>query len=299
MKLIHALNFKLAAGLAVIVGAVSAHAAPVFTPNRTILSALRDTTGLLISDTKYSVDLVTDSGDSDLYVNSLALTLGSGWNSNLNINIDTTQTSYTFGSAITGGDSINFQNIVRRGGAVDSSVADGIYDFSLDFIGGANSSDTNLLSSVNLQVEVLEGLLFSISSVASPSIIGQGGVSTVSATLTNNMTSRDLKTTTWYTANLGYSNGSNQLTGNFVGNWFDHTLTPGNSRTDDHTTWTASATQALGVYNGEFGIVGGVHEGDEHFMIASSAPIEVVPEPATMTALALGGLALLRRRRKS
>ena len=79
------------------------------------------------------------------------------------------------------------------------------------------------------------------------------------------------------------------------------TIAPGTDRTDAHSRYRASATQAPGTYLSDFGVVGGLYDGDEHLIESlpkASLQVTAVPEPASMAALAIGGLALLRRRRK-
>jgi hypothetical protein len=301
MKLRNALTSKFFALVAFIVGASQALAAPTFSSPHTILSSFKDSSNLAVSQSLYDIDFSQDSGDPDLFINQISLNLGSGWDSNLDLGVNSSFNSYTLGSLITGASSFRLDNAILRSGDVNAAVATGIYDFSVDIVGGASNSATDVLSTLNFQLEVFDRLEFEISSLASPSTIQQGDSSTVSVTLGNAMSARDLVTTTWYYAGGGYEQGSDSLTGNFVGDWFNKTITPGNSRTDDHTTWTAAAIQPTGTYDGNFGIFGGLYNGDEHWLRAPNSPITVtpVPEPATMAVLGLGALGLLKRRRKS
>ncbi|HLO99336.1 MAG TPA: PEP-CTERM sorting domain-containing protein [Fimbriimonas sp.] len=263
-----------------------------------IRSGFHDTSNLYSSAAQYDVDLFTDFGDDDLYINGVSISAGTNYDPLINFEINLE--SFVLGTAITGGDSFRFENIARRFWQVDSSVAAGFYDFNVDFFGGVDGSDNTLLGTLNFEFEVIDMLEFSTSGSASPAVIPQGGVSTASATLNNPSSTRSLFTTTWYYSNGGFAMGSEQLTGDFVGNWFDKEIAPGDSRTDDHTTWTASTGQTVGVYDGNYGIVGGYYANDEHLMAVNGVNIEVtesVPEPASLAVIGAGVAFLARRRR--
>lgn len=295
----HLATFKFSAlGLAGLASSISFGAFGFTVSGSNIRSGFHDTSNLYISESQYDVDLFTDSGDDDLYINGISISAGTNYNPLINFEVNLN--SFVLGSAISGGTSINFDNIARRFWSVDSSVPIGFYDFNVDFFGGADGSENNLLGSVNFEFEVVEMIEFSTSGSATPSVIPQGGMSTASATLTNTSASRNLYTRTWYYSNNGFTMGSEQLTGDFVGDWFGHEITPGNSRTDDHTTWAASTGQATGVYSGNYGVIGGLYAEDEHFFGVNDVTIEVtesVPEPASLAVIGAGIAFFARRRR--
>lgn len=264
-----------------------------------IRSGFHDTSNLAGSYVGYDVELTTDSGDADLFLNGINIQPGSFFDSNLLFNID--PGSFVLGTSVVGGNGWLFDNVVNLSGAIDSNVPLGTYDFNVEFIGGETSTDAFLLGTVNFQIEVASMLEFTLTGSATPAVIPQGGMSTASATLFNDSQTRDLYTRTWYYGNGGFMMGSEALTGNFVGDWFDKQIAPGNSRTDNHTTWAASTGQAVGVYSGDYGLYGGLYADDEHSLAVPGVTIEVVesvPEPASMLALA-GGIAALARRRIS
>jgi hypothetical protein len=302
MNLKLALNWKSLVIVAGIVGSAAASAAPTFLPNYLLKSALKDDSNLDFQVTNYSVLFSQDASDPDLYINSFNMNFGAGWDPLINLNLGTTFTGYTLGSQITGATTFNLENVVNRTGTLNNAIAEGIYDFSLDILGGATNSSSGILTTINYQLEVYNRIDFTISANATPNIIGQGGTSDMKVTLKNDMASRNLLTTTWYTGGNGgpFTDGlGNNLGANFTGNWFSKTIVPGDSRTDDHTQWFATATQVLGTYSGGFGIVAGINPGDEFFIKAPVTTIQVVPEPVSVCALGLGALALLRKRKQN
>lgn len=282
----------------------------VFNPNVTILSALIDTSNLSLSQTQYSVGYSHSGSDPDTYINNVLLTPGSSWDSDIDFFVNSSEFNYvdgtgshvyTFGTAISGDVFWDINNVVSRSGPI-MNVDAGIYDFTLDFIGGADSSASDTLASLSLQVEVFERLDLTVTGATSPDTIMAGQQSALSMTVRNDMATREFVATTWYVS--GFFSGSNSLP--FVGfdfsnnGWFDTHLAPGASRTNGHSFWTANAGTALGVYEGNNGVVGGLYNGDWHFAPMSPKPTitVIVPEPATMAVLGIGAMALVRRRRR-
>jgi hypothetical protein len=285
---------KLTIGLGtLIIGAQSM--ALTITPDFNILSAMKNTANLSTSFTSYDTKVTLDGTEGTVYINSTNVIGGAGWNSNINMSgaFDS-----VLGTALSGAQTFNLST-ANRSGAVDSSVANGIYNFSVDVLGGTTATSTNILATLNLQLEVFQGLSFNVSSVSTPGTIGPGQTSTVGATLTNTMANRNLHTTTWYTSTGNFELNGEILNGTFVGDWFNKDIVPGSSYTSDHTQYTASATQMPGVYAGNVGFFAGLYEGDDHWIRINPDPtITVVPEPMTIAVLGLGISGLMRRNRK-
>lgn len=272
-----------------------------FTMDRRIHSAVKDDSNMSFTGSNYQLDLFKAATDPDFYVNNVALTTGAGWDPDLDIN-STFEFRGIFGNGgafgtLLTGEFFDVFNLAFRSGTVASTVAEGVYDFTLEVQGGATDSSFDTLASFDLQLEVVNSINVVASGAVSDPEIFRGESSTASMTVTNNGT-RDFVSKTWYYSGDSFYNGTESLTGVFVGNWFDQYVSGGNSRTDNHTIWTASPTQAYDTYVGNYGVIGGLHLGDDHGFRAGSPTITVaVPEPGTLIVLGLGAVAALRRRR--
>ena len=291
--------------------ATAAFADPTFTQtNGDTHSQVRDKSNIIIDDA-WKNRLQTGAGDPDLYINNMVITGGPGYNPLIGMqtnagsfdyfdNNANASNTYTFGTAIGAGNDWNFNGAFHNGN-INAAVADGIYDFSLDFMGGGNNVANNLLASFGLHVDVFQKIDLTTTTVASPTTIKEGGPGTeVSMTVTNNMTGRNFTTRSWYVSSFSDGLGNNLAFDGFSGNWFDQVLTPGSSRTDSHSLWHADLNTPIGHYTGFNGVIGDVHDGDFIFMNTDrQAEVDVlVPEPASFAVLGVGALALLRRRRK-
>ena len=274
-------------------------------PNR---SAFRDTSNMFIDfGSSWRVHMDTNAGDPDLYINNITMATGSGWDSNLDVmtpvggfDYNGNAGHYNFGDAISGENHWDFNGAFRNSGAIIAAVADGTYNFTLNVLGGANNSAMDTLASYDLGLTVLQKLDVNVSMSANPNVIAQGEATELSMTVTNNMTGAHFLSTTWFVSNFDDGNGHNLAFDNFVGNWFGQDIAPGASHSDIHSTWHADGAQVPGLYTGNNGVVGGLYDGDFYFLNTDNKAqvLVTVPEPASMAAIGLGALALLRRRRK-
>ena len=271
-------------------------------------SAYRDSSGLF-GGIGYDLNLTTLASDPDLYINNMAIVPGVGFNSNIDISTNTTgfhyngseTGDYTFGTAISGDHSWDFQSAFRNSHDINSAVANGVYDFSVDIIGGANSTASNVLASIGFHIDIIQKLDVGVAMSANPGSILEGGTGTeVSMTVTNNMTARNFVSTTWWVSGFGDGNGNLLAFDGFSGDWFNKTIASGASRTDSHSLWHANLDTPIGAYTSNNGVVGGLYNGDFYFVSANpNATVNVlVPEPASFAVLGLGVFALLRRRKK-
>ena len=277
-------------------------------------SAVRDESNVAFNTTNWELNLQTAAADVPLFINSMVITGGGVYNPLINMQAQSSGFDfgdvnggpgghYSFGDAITGDNNWNFAGAFHNG-VVDAAVADGVYDFSLGIMGGADNGANNVLASFNLHVDIAQKLDIFTSMVANPVTIREGAdPTTVNMTVTNNMASRDFITSTWYYFLPGFNDGlGNSLpNGDFAGNWFDQVIAPGGgSHTDAHSIWHADLNTPIGTYTGGLGVVGGLDHNDGFFMRTDQqATINViVPEPASFAVLGIGAIALIRRRRK-
>ncbi len=277
--------------------------------NGDVHTAVRDTSNMRFDGTNWAVNLQTNVGDPDLYINNMAITPGAGYNALIDMQTQVggfdfngggPGNHYTFGTAISGANNWNFAGAFQNG-PVDSAVADGVYDFTLGIFGGASDIANDTLASYGLHVDIIQKLDISVITSANPGVILQNGTGTeVSMTVTNNMTGNNFITNTWYVSGFGNGLGDFLNFDGFTGNWFDQVITPGNSHSDTHSLWSAGASTPIGTYTGDNGVVGGLHFGDFAFMKTDQqAQVTVlVPEPASFAVLGLGALALIRRRKQ-
>lgn len=271
-------------------------------------SGFRDLSNVMFGNSAYKLRVETQAGDPDLYINGVTLTPSNDWDSLLDSTLPAVQygTGYNLGDPISGGSVLEWFPVVI-GSAIDPGVPDGVYHTTMSILGGADANAQDLLASFGIAVEVAEKLDISVTAAASPSTIPQGGTTQVSMTVKNNMIGHDFVSTTWWLQ--GFVSGSDQLGwSSFNGYWFNQTIAPGDSRTDLHSTWFASANQAPGTYLGTLGVVGGLYNGDWYYVsndpqariTVRGAPVTGVPEPSAWATVGLGlaVLAPILRRRK-
>jgi len=287
--------------------AVSASWGYSFSTWHTDLSAVLDTSNLQSSQTNYEVTFVHELGDDPLFINSVSIVGGSNWDPDIDLSTATdaltyagSSSSYMLGTEISGGAEWVFTNAAVHSGAMNGNVAPGIYDFRLVFSGGADASATDVLTELSLVLAVIPKFDIDVTGTVSPGIISAGQEAFVSMTVMNHM-NQDFVGSSWFYTDGGFRNGSDTLSGTFLGDWFDKHVAPGDSRTDYHTKWTATNSTPAGVYTGWLGVIGGVYYGDEHYVrLQPDLQIEVaaVPEPLSVLGLGAGLAGLLVRRRR-
>jgi hypothetical protein len=258
-------------------------AAPAVVPNIPILSGLKDVSNFASSTTQFGFNLYNSPTDPPLYINSIDFIPGPGYDPNIALIspgsvFSTNHGDYSLGTAIAPDTGLYLYNAVQREGAVDALVANGIYDFNVVVIGGEDPSATDILGDIPYQIRIADGVNISITQVtAAPSIIREGVTSTVSLTVTNNDLVETFVTTTWYYSGGGMEQGVNWLeNGQFVGDWFNKSIAPEATLTDDHTTWDATAATPLGDYSPNLGITGGLYNGDDFALAAPGDPLITV-----------------------
>jgi len=252
-----------------------------------------------------------DISEGPLFINSVDFVPGANWDSNIDIinygdygfisgydTVSGQNVTYQLGTELTA--SLNlFFSIATRQGAVNSSVTPGVYDFNTVFKGGTSGSASDVLADLAFRLQVVPRLDVNVTTSFDRNVIWAGGPSAYATmTVTNNM-SNDFVTTTWFYTSA--RNGSNFLMGTFLGDWWDEIIPGGQSLTDFHSKWDTQPSNPPGIYTGKLGVVGGLHQGDEHYLPAPEFQLEVaaVPEPLSLAGLGGGLLALLAARRRN
>lgn len=250
----------------------------VFLASGDIRSAVKSMTGMSFSSSGYSVGLQHSSSDPDLYINNVLYIGGSGWNPNIDLQVNTDfygttngnwgQNTYTLGTPIQDDVDWYFGGLIQRSGEINPAVPPGMYHFNIIVFGGNSSSSLNVLANLPAILEVVPSLPAVTTASTSPSSIGIFEKTDASVTF-QNIGTRSLLTTTWYVSGFGlgqpYAPQDDQLIlTDFLGNWFSQTIAPGASRTDFHSRWAAASTNTPGTYFGNIGIIGGLYEGDWH-----------------------------------
>jgi hypothetical protein len=300
-------RFSVVLGVALIGFAAFCHAQPTVTANCHILSGVQDESNLFAASTNYGFGFTNSTGKS-FYLNDIALssavTLQGGGtfdpSENFTLNAPTqSNDGYSLGSRMAAGASFNWGNLFYHNGNFDSVDAPvGLYAFDAEFIGGKSPFDDSVVVDVPIELEIIHQFAGVEVSVAVPSTIEQGQTTSAYATLTNNMTSRNLVTSTWGIASDG------NLSYNWAGDWWDKTIAPGTSLTGLHSTWTAGSDLAPGTYYESTFVLGGLYDGDNYWFGSygnTAITVTAAPEPLTIVSLCAGflGLVAARRRKKS
>ncbi len=297
----------LAAPLALSFAAPLFGAYPGLAPNQSILSGLKDTSNFSSSTTQYGFSLSNGALDPALYINSIDLVPGVGYDANIGLSapgvFDTNIGSYSLGSPIAPGTGLFLYNAVSRSGNVDSSVSNGIYDFSVQVKGGYDTSATDVLGDLAYQIRIANGVQVTITSItATPGTISAGQSTVLGVTVTNNDSTETWVNTTWFVGAV--SQGANTLNfdsffPNPAWDWFNKSVAPGDSLTGDHSSFSADALTPVGAYSPNVGLVGGLYNGDNFYLNAPGDPLVTVtvPEPTILGFAAISACLLLRRRR--
>ncbi len=282
---------------------------PDFSANQSPLSGLKDTSNFSQSTTQYGFRVYNGSSDPALYINSIDMIHGVGYDPNIALAspgslFNANQPGgYTLGTPIAPDTGFFLYNAVERSGEVDASVANGMYNFNLQVKGGYDSSATDVLGDLAYQIRIAEGIRVSITGItATPSSISAGQSTVVGVTITNNDPTETWANTTWYVG--AFSQGGSTL--DFNGfepapgwDWFNKSVAPGASLTGDHSSYSANALTPLGAYTPGLGLVGGLYNGDNFYLAAPGDPLVTVavPEPASLGLVAISACLLVRRRR--
>jgi hypothetical protein len=285
---------------------------PTISATESVLSGFHDTTNFWSSETTYGFNLYNGPSDPNLFINQINFVYTSGVTPNTGVynpaigltphvgsTYDTGFGSYTLGTPLAPNTLMYLYDAVTRSGDVANSVANGTYDFSINVLGGYDSSATDTLATIGYQILIANGIHVSASASASPGTISAGQNSDITMTVTNSDATQTFVTTTWFVSS--FTDGTNELPFvGFAGDWFDKMIGPGGSRTDLQSTRTADITTPPGTYNGTVGVVGGLVDGDNFYVLADPGPtIEVVtPEPASLAVLVLGSVGLMVRRKR-
>ncbi len=291
---------KLQLGLTIAVFAFTAIVgAQTYNPTNSRLSALKQNDNLASSGgALFEMTVNRQASDPDLYINNAIFNAGTNWDSNIVNNPFASSGflgSYELGTALTGEGgftmSLDFIDLVPN------SVVNGLYDFSYDIIGGGSSSASDLLATLEFQVDVRTDFRPTYTLNFDRPSITAGETANLDSVLNNTLAESIYVNGLYYFFGAGLT--PNVMDVSFDFNFFAGELTSGSTSNSVHSDHTARADTPLGIYGFNGGFYGGYYQADQHWVKSANSPtIEVVPEPATMIALA-GGIALLARRRKS
>lgn len=271
----------------------------------------------------YSTELTTNPGGkidvdtgvltSDLYINSLSF--ASGNLSTSGFSFDTFNTSfkkydgsgtfvseanYAWGSKLDAGYSYNASGVFAGlFGFFGTASTPGIYTGTIDVLGGSSDTSSDLLGSVNVTVEVVNSFGLTVTYPQSSFLVNPGQTKTLQHRL-QNTGSRDLLVASrYYSGPVG--GGGTPAQGfnvDFDYSFYPSSLAAGSDQTVGHMIFTGVDPSGP-VWVASSGIFVGYNSDDLNSISGGDFSVQAVPEPATMTALALGGALLARRRRRA
>lgn len=288
------MQLRIISGLILAASAVHGFAAVSFTQINPTLSALRNPTNFL-TGSNYNCIFTKDATDPDVFVNGISLTVGPGWDANLDVLASSSFGDFAFGTPISGSQN-RYVYLAGRNGSVDSSVPLGQYQFNTKVLGGDDANAQNILADFDWVIDVKNSFNLSLSAVVSLAFVNPGQTTDVTATVTNNE-SEAILLNSWYIKSGANSAYPTVPWGFHFNPGWGITMNPGVTETRLHHYFTPDAATPMQTYNVYGGVIGGYYEGDAHWQGWTQPPqFTVVPEPVTLVALGIGILALGRRR---
>jgi len=146
-------------------------------------SAFKDDSNLRITYSNFDIGFTRSAAEADLFVNGVTYDYGSGWDYNISL-FEEGLSGYTYGTPLTG-DMTTGYRLAQHYGAVDSSVALGMYNFSVNILGGADANATDVLGTYNYSLLVADRLNLQITSSFDKPVVMPGETSNLSMTATN------------------------------------------------------------------------------------------------------------------
>lgn len=256
------------------------------------------------------VDFYTQVLSSDLYINNIVVTGGNFAASGLTLSSNGAQLSkfdsnfsyagthtFALGSPLPAGFSFNATGPYTGLVGFTGNGTIGTYTGTLQLYGGSSATSNTLLKSANFSVEIVNSFGLSVEYVSNTVVTTPGNPGVLQHRIVNSG-GRDVRRVglgysystfpTWFSTNMNLQS-------------YPQTFTAGMNTTA--TFLTATATSTGSPWTGRSTMVYGGYGFDDYNVIASAGEFTVtptaVPEPATMTVLALGGALLARRRRKA
>jgi len=263
-----------------------------------IRSGLLDVSNLYYSQANFGGTLLKEASDPDFYINRFAVTPGRNWNGAIGLEEVGSFNGNPLGTLVSGQVQTYF-TAATHFGSVDPDVPVGVYDFTLEVLGGQTDTSMDVLATWDYRLDVRPRLDLAVSGSLDKSSVSTGETVRLSMTV-ENVGSDAALTTTWYVRGGPDSAAENMDWGwEFDPGWWDVPLDPGVPVTGLHSSYVPQGWTAPGHYRTPGGVIAGFHHGDEHMVEFSNDPgFDVVPEPMTagLFAVAVAGLAVRRRR---